>query len=58
MSLLRPSLYMVLLTAAGLSVAGCENTVRGAGQDIQETGQAVEQGAQETGEAVEGAVTP
>jgi predicted small secreted protein len=46
-----------MLAAAGLGLAACENTVRGAGQDMQETGQAVEQGAQETGEAIEGAVT-
>ena len=57
MSIIRPSLYFAMLAVAGIGLAACENTVRGAGQDLQETGQAVEQGAQETGEAIEGAVT-
>lgn len=56
MSLTRPTLYLAMLAAAGVGLAACENTVRGAGQDVQENAAAVEEGAQETGEAIEGAV--
>ena len=56
MSVIRTAFHIAVLAAAGVSLAACENTMRGAGQDLQETGQAVEQGAQETGEALEDAV--
>jgi predicted small secreted protein len=42
MSIIGRSLFFLLLASAGLSLAACENTIRGAGQDMQETGQAVE----------------
>ncbi len=37
---------LALLLAAGMALAGCENTIRGAGQDVQETANAVEDVAQ------------
>ena len=42
MSILRHGLFLLSLAAAGCGLAACENTIRGAGEDIRETGQAVE----------------
>jgi predicted small secreted protein len=42
MSIIGRSLYLLLLAAMGVGLAACENTIRGAGQDLQETGAAVE----------------
>jgi predicted small secreted protein len=42
MSIIGRSFFFLLLAAAGVGLAACENTIRGAGQDMQETGQAVE----------------
>ncbi len=43
MSAIRPTIFFLVLATAGLGLAACENTIRGAGQDVQETGQAVEE---------------
>jgi len=40
----RPVLA-VLVVAAGLGLAACDKTIRGAGQDIQDTGNAVSDAA-------------
>lgn len=37
-------LIAALLLVAG-ALAGCDNTIRGAGQDIQDTGEAIEDAA-------------
>jgi predicted small secreted protein len=42
MATIRRPLFLVLLLAAGIGLAACENTIRGAGRDMQETGAAVE----------------
>ena len=42
MSALRLSRLLLVLAAASLGLAACENTIRGAGKDLHETGQAVE----------------
>jgi predicted small secreted protein len=42
MSIIRRGVFFVVLAVFGVSLAACENTIRGAGQDIQETGDAVE----------------
>jgi predicted small secreted protein len=42
MSIMKRGLYYLILAAMGASLAACEHTIRGAGQDIQETGEAVE----------------
>ena len=39
---LRRGLFLATLAAIALGLAGCENTIRGAGEDVRETGQAVE----------------
>jgi predicted small secreted protein len=38
--------FFLLLFAASLGLAACEHTIRGAGQDVKETGQAVEDAVQ------------
>jgi predicted small secreted protein len=40
MSILGRGLFFLIVAAFGL--AACENTIRGAGEDLQETGAAVE----------------
>jgi predicted small secreted protein len=42
MSTLRRSAILTLIAGVGFLLAACEHTIRGAGQDIQETGEAVE----------------
>ena len=42
MSIIRRGAFFIILAAFGVSLAGSENTMRGAGQDNQETGNAVE----------------
>ena len=42
MELVRRSIFITLLAAFGLSLAACENTIEGAGEDMQETGAAME----------------
>jgi predicted small secreted protein len=42
MTLVKRGLHLVILAAIGFTLAACENTIRGAGQDIEETGEAVE----------------
>lgn len=44
-------LRIVLLSGAVVGVSSC-NTIEGAGEDIQEGGEAVEEAAEETGEAL------
>jgi predicted small secreted protein len=39
---IRTSVFLLVLTAFGIGMAGCEHTIRGAGQDIADTGEAVE----------------
>ena len=39
---LRRGIFLLILAATGFGLAACENTIRGAGEDIRETGQAVE----------------
>jgi predicted small secreted protein len=39
---IRKVVFYALLAAFGFGLAACENTIRGAGRDIQETGEAVE----------------
>jgi predicted small secreted protein len=39
---IRRPLILFILAAMGVSLAACENTVRGVGRDMQETGEAVE----------------
>jgi predicted small secreted protein len=39
---LRRRLFLATLAATALGLAACENTIRGAGEDVRETGQAVE----------------
>lgn len=41
MSILRRSAFIVLLIASGAGLAACENTIRGAGKDIDQTADAV-----------------
>lgn len=41
MSILRHGLLIATLVAAAVSLAACENTIRGAGKDIDETAHAV-----------------
>ena len=38
----RSAAIFILLAAIGVGLAACENTVRGVGRDMQETGEAVE----------------
>jgi predicted small secreted protein len=45
MIILSRSLFLLLLVTS-LGLAACEHTIRGAGQDVKETGQAVEDAAQ------------
>jgi predicted small secreted protein len=45
MTILSRSLFL-LLFAACLGLGACEHTIRGAGQDVKETGQAVEDAVQ------------
>ena len=35
-------ILFILLAAASLGLSACENTIRGAGQDLAETGDAIE----------------
>jgi predicted small secreted protein len=42
MSTLRRSAVLTLIAGLGFLLGACEHTIRGAGQDIQETGEAVE----------------
>jgi predicted small secreted protein len=42
MTPIRRPFALVLLALFGVSLAACENTVRGVGRDMQETGEAVE----------------
>lgn len=44
MSVIRNGVFFVLLAALGLGLAAC-NTVRGAGQDIENAGDAVQDAA-------------
>ena len=46
MTALRRPLYILLLAAFGIGLAACENTIRGVGRDVQETGEAVEDTAE------------
>jgi predicted small secreted protein len=46
MSIINRGIFFVILAALGVSLAACEHTIRGAGQDIQETGEAVEDAMQ------------
>jgi predicted small secreted protein len=39
---LRRGVFLAILVATGFGLAACENTIRGAGEDVRETGQAVE----------------
>jgi predicted small secreted protein len=39
-------IFCVLLALFSLSLAACENTIRGAAEDIQETGEAIEDSAE------------
>ena len=39
---LRRRLFLATLATIALGLAACENTIRGAGEDVRETGQAVE----------------
>jgi predicted small secreted protein len=41
MILLRRSVLLVLLVASAIGLAACENTIRGFGRDVRETGDAV-----------------
>ena len=34
--------FLILLATLGFGLAACENTIRGAGADLEETGEAVE----------------
>jgi len=45
MTTIRRSLLFLLL-AASFGLAACENTIRGVGRDVQETGEAVEDTAE------------
>lgn len=42
MSIIARGAFLLILAGLGVSLAACENTIRGAGADIQETGEAVE----------------
>lgn len=42
MTLLRRTIFVAILAAFGFGLAACENTIRGAGQDMERTGEAVE----------------
>jgi predicted small secreted protein len=42
MSILSRAVFFLVLAAVGLGLAACEHTIRGAGQDVKETGEAVE----------------
>jgi predicted small secreted protein len=42
MLIVRRGMILLILAATGFGLAACENTIRGAGDDIRETGQAVE----------------
>ena len=42
MSIIRRGVFLVLLAGMGFGLAACENTIRGAGRDVAETGEAVE----------------
>jgi predicted small secreted protein len=41
MILLRRGVSLVLLVAMAIGLAACENTIRGVGRDVRETGEAV-----------------
>lgn len=42
MTVVRRGVFLITLCAASIVLAACENTIRGAGEDIKEAGQAVE----------------
>jgi predicted small secreted protein len=41
MTALRRGIFLLAFVATSLALAACENTIRGAGKDIEETGEAV-----------------
>jgi predicted small secreted protein len=45
MLILRNTLIIAVLASFGLTMAGCANTMRGAGKDIENTGEAVKDAA-------------
>ena len=51
------SLIMALIVFVMISISGCSNTVKGAGQDIQkagqETGKDIQKAGQETGKDIQ-----
>lgn len=49
---MKTILYMFILFAAGLSMAAC-NTTRGFGEDVEATGEAVQDVAENTEEQIE-----
>ena len=46
MTTIRRSVLLALLATLGFGLAACENTIRGVGRDVQETGEAVEDTAE------------
>jgi predicted small secreted protein len=42
MSIISRGVFFLILAAFGVGLAACEHTIRGAGQDVKETGEAVE----------------
>lgn len=48
---MKTFLYMMILLASGLSLAAC-NTTRGLGQDVEATGEAVQDVAENTEEQI------
>ncbi|HEX9904592.1 MAG TPA: entericidin A/B family lipoprotein [Propylenella sp.] len=45
MTMLRRAVLLAVLAAMGLSLAACENTIRGIGRDVHQTGRAIEDAA-------------
>ena len=46
MTVLRRAVLLVVLAALSPGLAGCENTIRGIGRDVHQTGRAIEDAAQ------------
>jgi predicted small secreted protein len=51
-------LALAAATVAALALAGCENTMRGFGQDMQKTGKAIEKATGTGGSSAPPASTP
>ena len=45
MSIVQRCLMLIVLIGFGLGIAGCANTIRGVGRDIENTGDAIEDAA-------------